>query len=152
MPRVGIAKHLGLLAAAGLGVTWRQGRGMHHHLNAVTIRLTHARRVSKYTEAWTAGLVGLKKELEFTMEKVFEIYIRTSPERLWEAITDPETRSRFHFGNRVESEWTPGSPYVVTHPNAEGPLIEGQNLEVDPPRRLVQTLHALWGEEAASSG
>jgi uncharacterized protein YndB with AHSA1/START domain len=108
--------------------------------------------VSKYTEAWTAGLVGLKKELEFTMEKVFEIYIRTTPERLWEAITDPVTRSRFHFGNRVESDWTPGSPYVVTHPKAEGPLIEGENLEVDPPRRLVQTLHALWGEEAASAG
>ena len=73
--------------------------------------------MSKYTEAWTAGLVGLKKELELTMEKVFEIYIRTTPERLWEAITDPDTRRRFHFGNRVESDWTPGSPYVVTNPH-----------------------------------
>jgi uncharacterized protein YndB with AHSA1/START domain len=152
MTRVGIAKHLGLLADAGLVVTRRHGREKHHHLNPVPIRLIHDRWVSKYTEAWTAGLVGLKKELEFTMEKVFEIYIRTTPERLWEAITDPDTRSRFHFGNRVESDWTSGSPYVVTHPNAEGPLIEGENLEVDPPRRLVQTLHALWGEEAASAG
>ena len=152
MTRVGIAKHLGLLADAGLVVTKRHGREKHHHLNPVPIRLIHDRWVSKYTEAWTAGLVGLKKELEFTMEKVFEIYIRTTPERLWEAITDPDTRSRFHFGNRVESDWTSGSSYVVTHPNAEGPLIEGENLEVDPPRRLVQTLHALWGEEAASSG
>jgi uncharacterized protein YndB with AHSA1/START domain len=152
MTRVGIAKHLGLLADAGLVVTRRHGREKHHHLNPVPIRLIHDRWVSKYTEGWTAGLVGLKKELEFTMEKVFEIYIRTTPERLWEAITDPETRSRFHFGNRVDSDWTPGSPYVVTHPNADGPLIEGENLEVDPPRRLVQSLHALWGEEAAAAG
>jgi uncharacterized protein YndB with AHSA1/START domain len=152
MTRVGIAKHLGLLADAGLVVTRRHGREKHHHLNPVPIRLIHDRWVSKYTEGWTAGLVGLKKELEFTMEKVFEIYIRTTPERLWETITDPEARSRFHFGNRVESDWTPGSPYVVTHPHADGPLIEGENLEVDPPRRLVQSWHALWGEEAAASG
>jgi uncharacterized protein YndB with AHSA1/START domain len=152
MTRVGIAKHLGLLADAGLVVTRRHGREKHHHLNPVPIRLIHDRWVSKYTEAWTAGLVGLKKELEFTMEKVFEIYIRTTPERLWEAITDPDTRRRFHFGNRVESDWTPGSPYAVTHPKAEGPLIEGENLEVDPPLRLVQSWHALWGEEAANAG
>jgi len=152
MTRVGIAKHLGLLADAGLVVTKRDGREKHHYLNPVPIRLIHDRWVSKYTEGWTAGLVGLKKELEFTMEKVFEIYIRTTPERLWEAITDPDTRRRFHFGNRVESDWTPGSPYVVTNPNAPGPLIEGENLEVDAPRRLVQSLHAVWGEEAAAAG
>ena len=126
MTRVGIAKHLGLLAEAGLVATRRQGREKLHYLNPVPIRLIHDRWVSKYTEAWTAGLVGLKKELEFTMEKVFEIYIRTTPERLWEAITDPDTRRRFHFGNRVESDWTPGSPYVVTNPNADGPAHRGR--------------------------
>ena len=39
------------------------------------------------------------------MEKVFEIYIRTTPERLWEAITDSEIRSKYHFGNRITSDW-----------------------------------------------
>ena len=146
MTRVGIAKHLGLLEEAGLVATRRQGREKLHYLNPVPIGLVHDRWVSKYTEAWTSGLVGLKKELENTMEKVFEIYIRTTPERLWEAITDPETRGRFHFGNRVESDWSPGSPYVVTNPLAGGPLIEGENLEVDPPRRLVQSMNAVWGE------
>ena len=43
------------------------------------------------------------------MEKVFEIYIKTSPERLWEAITDPELRQQYNFGVRVVSDWTPGS-------------------------------------------
>ena len=37
------------------------------------------------------------------MEKVFEIYIRTTPERLWEAITDPEIRAKYNFGSRVSS-------------------------------------------------
>ncbi len=45
-----------------------------------------------------------------TMEKVFEIYIRTTPERLWQAITDGDLRAHFHFGNRITSDWTPGSP------------------------------------------
>lgn len=86
------------------------------------------------------------------MEKVFEIYIRTTPQRLWEAITDAETRSRFHFGNRISSDWTPGSRYELHHPRANGPLIEGVNLEVDPPRRLVQTFLALWGDDVQAAG
>ena len=43
------------------------------------------------------------------MEKVFEIYIRTTPERLWEAITDPDIRSKYNFGAGVHSDWTVGS-------------------------------------------
>jgi uncharacterized protein YndB with AHSA1/START domain len=86
------------------------------------------------------------------MEKVFEIYIRTTPERLWEAITDPEIRSKYSFGNLVESDWTPGSRFEVTNPKAPGLLGEGENLEVDPPRRLVQSMVALWSDEAKSEG
>ena len=86
------------------------------------------------------------------MEKVFEIYIRTTPERLWEAITDPEIRSKYSFGNLVESDWTPGSRYEVTNPKASGLLGEGENLEVDPPRRLVQSMVALWSDEVKSEG
>ena len=85
------------------------------------------------------------------MEKVFEIYIRTTPEQLWAAITDPAVRARFHFGNRIDSDWTPGSPYIVTNPRADGPLIEGDNLEVDPPHRLVQTMRALWDDNTLAA-
>jgi uncharacterized protein YndB with AHSA1/START domain len=86
------------------------------------------------------------------MKKVFEIYIRTTPERLWEAITDPEIRSRYHFGNRITSDFTPGSHFELTHPGAPGPLGEGENLEVDPPRKLVQSMVALWGEDVKAEG
>jgi uncharacterized protein YndB with AHSA1/START domain len=152
MTRPGVAKHLRILEGAGLVVTKRRGREKLHFLNPVPIRLVHDRWVSKYTEQWAAGLVGLKHDLEEDMEKVFEIYIRTTPERLWEAITDPEIRAKYHFGSTIESEWAPGSGYRQIHPKWDGPLVEGENLEVDPPHRLVQSMHAVWSEEAASEG
>ncbi|TQL68984.1 ArsR family transcriptional regulator [Nocardioides albertanoniae] len=152
MTRIAVAKHLRLLEEAGLVVSRRRGREKLHFLNVVPIRLIHDRWVSKYTEGWAAGLVDLKSELEDTMEEVFEIYIRTSPERLWEAITDPAIRARYHFGAGVESDWAPGSAYALKHPGSESPLVEGENLEVDPPRRLVQSMRAVWGETASAAG
>ena len=86
------------------------------------------------------------------MEKVFEIYIKTTPERLWKAITDPEMRSKYNFGARVTSDWTAGSRYEMSHPSATGLLGEGKNLEVDPPRRLVQSMVALWSDDVKSEG
>jgi uncharacterized protein YndB with AHSA1/START domain len=70
---------------------------------------------------------------------VFEIYIKTKPERLWEAITDPEMRAKYSFG---DSSAVPG---VIE-------IAEGENLEVDPPNRLVQTFTALWSDEVKAVG
>lgn len=86
------------------------------------------------------------------MEKVFEIYIKTTPERLWEAITDPEIRRKYNFGVAVRSDWRPGSPLVTEHPDAGGPLGEGEIVEIDPPRRLVHTMRALWSDEVKAEG
>src|SRR6185503_11431523 len=156
MTRFGVMKHLKVLEGAGLVTTRKRGREKLHFLNAVPIRLIHDRWVSKYTEPWAAGLAGLKRELEqpveSTAEKVFEIYIRTTPEKLWTAITDPATRARFHFGASVQSDWTPGSGYTLTHPGRDGPLAEGENLVVDPPHRLVQSMRTLWSPEAERAG
>ncbi|WP_049563173.1 ArsR/SmtB family transcription factor [Nonomuraea sp. SBT364] len=151
MTRVAVAKHLRLLEEAGLVVPERRGREKLHFLNPVPIRLIHDRWVSKYTETWAAGLVDLKRDLEARVEKVFEIFIRTTPQRLWQAITDPKTRARFQFGARVESDWTTGSAYRIAHDRAGG-LVEGENLEVDPPWRLVQTYHAIWDDDIAAQG
>ena len=152
MTRPAVAKHLRLLEDAGLVVTRRRGREKLHHLNPVPIRLVHDRWVSKYTEAWAAGLTELKRDLEVSMEKVFEIYISTSPERLWAAITDPEVRARYQFGAQVRSDWTGGSAYQVVHAGSPRPLVEGSNLEVDPPRRLVQSYRAVWDDDVAAAG
>jgi len=87
--------------------------------------------VSKYAEPWAAGLSGLKKEIEEdVMEKVFEVYIRTTPERLWEAITDGDIRRQYSFSAEAS----------------------GETVEADPPRRLVQTMVAEWSEEVRREG
>src|SRR5450756_444846 len=96
MSRFGVMKHLEVLEDAGRVVTRRRGREKLHFLNPVPIRLVHDRWVSKYAEPWAAALSDLKTDLETTMQKVFEIYIKTTPERLWEAITDPEIRARYN--------------------------------------------------------
>src|SRR5687768_6704046 len=98
MSRFGVMKHLKVLEEAGLVVTKRRGREKLHFLNPVPIRLVHDRWVSKYAEPWAATLSELKTRMEQTMEKVFEIYIKTTPERLWEAITDPKMRAKYSFG------------------------------------------------------
>jgi uncharacterized protein YndB with AHSA1/START domain len=152
MTRFGVMKHLKQLEDAGLVLTKRRGREKLHFLNPVPIRLVHDRWVSKYAEPWTAALSDLKNKLEGPVERVFEIYIKTTPERLWEAITDSEIRSRYNFGVHIDSDWTAGSRYATSHPSGKGPLVEGENLEVDPPRRLVQTMRALWGDEVKREG
>src|SRR4051794_33433403 len=106
MTRFGVMKHLRVLEDAGLVITRRSGRKKLHFLNPVPIRLIHDRWIDKYTEPrpaaddgspgvvktrrepWAATLTGLKKHLEERMEKVFEIHIMTTPERLWQAITN----------------------------------------------------------------
>jgi uncharacterized protein YndB with AHSA1/START domain/biotin operon repressor len=153
MSRFGVMKHLKVLEEAGLVVTRRRGREKLHFLNPVPIRLVHDRWVGKYAEPWAAGLSELKQTLEDrTMEKVFEIYIKTTPERLWEAITNGEMRQKYNFGVGVSSDWTPGSRYEGVHPAVPTALLDGENLEVDKPRRLVQSFTAHWSEDVEAEG
>jgi len=153
MTRFGVMKHLKVLEEANLVVTRRRGREKLHFLNPVPIRLVHDRWVSKYAEPWAAGLSELKTRLEGrSMEKVYEIYIKTTPERLWEAITHPDLRSKYSFGMHVRSDWTTGSSYESSGPDGNGVWVEGENVEVDPPKRLVQTMRALWSDEVKDEG
>jgi uncharacterized protein YndB with AHSA1/START domain/DNA-binding transcriptional ArsR family regulator len=166
MTRFGVMKHLRVLEEAGLVTTRKRGREKLHFLNPVPIRLVHDRWVSKYAEPWAATLSGLKRRLEDDMEKydeagialapgdtaaVFEIYIKTTPERLWEAITDPRMRAKYSFGVETHSDWTPGSNYQSSVPGVIE-IASGENLEVEPPRRLVQSFNALWSDEVKAEG
>jgi DNA-binding transcriptional ArsR family regulator len=153
MSRFGVMKHLKVLEEAHLVTTQKRGREKLHFLNPVPIRLVHDRWVSKYAEPWAAALTGLKSNLEDrTMEKVFEIYIKTTPERLWEAITSNEMRQRYSFGVGVNSDWTPGGSYEGFHPGAGIRIAEGENVEVDPPHRLVQSFNAVWSDDVKAEG
>ena len=82
---------------------------------------------------------------------VFEIFIKTTPERLWEAITDPKQRAKYSFGVETHSDWTPGSEYKAGVPGVVD-IAAGENLEIDSPRRLVQSFNALWSDEAKAEG
>jgi len=82
---------------------------------------------------------------------VFEIFIKTTPERLWEAITDPEARAKYSFGVPTHSDWTPGSTYRAGVPGVVD-IASGENLVVDPPRLLVQTYDALWSDQVREQG
>ena len=157
MTRFGVMKHLRVLEQARLIVTKRRGREKLHFLNAVPIRQIHDRWIDKYSAPVAAMLTGLRKAIEEdAMERVYEIYIKTTPQRLWQAITDPSLRAKYSFGVATHSDWKPGSRYqsrttaVTVAPDTD--IAEGENLEVDPPRRLVQTFRALWSDEVKGEG
>jgi uncharacterized protein YndB with AHSA1/START domain len=82
---------------------------------------------------------------------VFEIYIKAAPERIWEAITDPEQRAKYSFGVQVQSDWSTGSSYRSGVPGAVE-IAEGENLVVEPPRLLVQSFRALWSDDVKAQG
>jgi uncharacterized protein YndB with AHSA1/START domain/biotin operon repressor len=149
MSRFGVAKHLKVLEEAGLVTSRKAGRERLHHLNAVPLQLIQERWVSKYAERWSRTLIGLKTVLEEeTMAgqtHVYELYIRATPERLWEAITDGELTRQYYFGSPIASEWTQGARFEMTAPHDPSEVwVEGEVLEIDPPRRLVQSFSAHW--------
>ena len=114
MTRFGVMKHLKVLEEAGLVVTRRRGREKLHFLNPVPIRLVHDRWVSKYAEPWAAALSGLKTRLEDEpMEKVFEIYIKHHAGAALGGDHRPRDPPQVHLRRRVESDWTPGSRYLM---------------------------------------
>jgi len=82
---------------------------------------------------------------------VFEIFIKTTPEQLWEAITDPTQRAKYSFGVATNSDWSQGSSYEAGVPGVVE-IAAGENIVVDPPRLLVQSFTALWSEAVKAIG
>jgi uncharacterized protein YndB with AHSA1/START domain len=68
---------------------------------------------------------------------VYVSYIRTTPEKLWSALTDDvEFMKQYWFGTHCQSAWTPGSSWKMVHP--DGTISDaGEIVEAEPPRRLV---------------
>jgi uncharacterized protein YndB with AHSA1/START domain len=82
-------------------------------------------------------------------ENVYEVEIATTPERLWKALTDPEETRKYWHGALSISDWKVGSRW--TSESADGEVyLEGEILEIDPPRRLVHTFHILHKPDAAA--
>jgi uncharacterized protein YndB with AHSA1/START domain/DNA-binding transcriptional ArsR family regulator len=149
MTRFGVMKHLRILEEAGLLTTRKVGREKLHYLNPVPIRLIHDRWISKYAEPWVSAMTGLKAGLEGAVmdapKFIYEIYIRTTPEALWRAITDPDMTHRYFHATRVNSDWKAGASIVYRQDDGNH-AIEGKILELEPPHRLVHSFRFPGGE------
>lgn len=145
LTRFGVMKHLNVLQQAGLISTRKVGREKLHYLNPLPIHQIYDRWVSKYAQPWTSALVNLKYSLESeNMDEqkpkhVYQLFIRTTAERLWQAITDPEMTLRYFYHSRVVSDWKPHSEFVFFKEGDGKRQISGEVLESDPPKRLVTT-------------
>ncbi len=157
MTRFGVMKHLRILEAAGLVVTRKVGREKLHYLNAVPVQMIHDRWVSKYTRPSAVALAALKEMLERTSpstmlpapKQVYQIFIRATPEQIWDAITQPEFTAMYFYGSRVATNGTSGTP--IRHYAPDGTTIWGDDsiLVSEPPGRLVHTWRSLYDAELA---
>lgn len=155
MARQSVSKHLAVLEGANLITTVWRGRQKLHYLNAEPINAIAERWIDRYSRERVRALADLKRALETTpMERpqfVYTTYINTTPQRLWQALTDP-VFSRRYLGHAIESHWEVGSTYTW---DEDGVKIEHPDqviLEYQPYRRLAFTFHTFTPEFAAAVG
>jgi DNA-binding transcriptional ArsR family regulator/uncharacterized protein YndB with AHSA1/START domain len=142
--RQSVSKHLAVLEAANLVTTLWRGREKLHYLNAAPINEISERWIDHYDQPRVRALADLKQALENpTMQKptfVYTTYIQTTPETLWQALTDPAFTRRY-WDVTFETDWTVGSTMVWDN---HGTIIADPGqvvLESDPYRRLSYTWH-----------
>ena len=82
--------------------------------------------------------------------QVYSVFIRATPEQVWDGITKPEFTTRYFHGTRIESTFEPGAPYLSIAGDGDQTLVDGEVLESDPPRMLKHTWRALYDPETAS--
>jgi uncharacterized protein YndB with AHSA1/START domain/DNA-binding transcriptional ArsR family regulator len=153
MARQSVSKHLAILEGAGLVTTAREGRRKLHYLNAAPIDAISERWISRYHRGRVRALTDLKSALEEPnmAEFVYTTYIKTTPEDLWRALTDPAFTRRY-WGVELRSDWEVGSELVWEQRGVTIADPEQVVLESDPPRRLSYTFHTFTPEFGATVG
>lgn len=143
MTRQSATQHLGVLEAANLVSTVRRGREKLHYLNPVPLHQIQERWIDKFERPMLRALSAIKTEAELAMSDkpshVYVTYIESTPEKVWQALTDAELTARY-WGHANISDWQTGSTWV--HRRADGSGIDdviGVVEVSDPPRRLVTT-------------
>ncbi|TDW22248.1 ArsR/SmtB family transcription factor [Kribbella kalugense] len=157
MARQSVSKHLAVLEEANLVTTVWRGREKLHHLNAEPINAIADRWIHQYDRRRVQLFADLKTalEAETTMSDndfVYTTYIRTTPERLWQALTDPAFTEQY-WKLRHETDWKVGSEMVWQHEG--GVTISGADqvvVEHDPYSRLSYTWHHITPEFAKEFG
>jgi uncharacterized protein YndB with AHSA1/START domain/DNA-binding transcriptional ArsR family regulator len=153
MTRFGVMKHVKVLEEANLVVTRKVGRSRLHYLNPVPIREIHDRWTGKFAARASGALLALRVGLEKggTMaangkpSHVYVVYIRATPERIWDALTQSEFTQQYFYGSTVESDWKRGSAYI-REIDGEAAIV-GEVLVADRPSLLSVTFDARWDDE-----
>jgi DNA-binding transcriptional ArsR family regulator/uncharacterized protein YndB with AHSA1/START domain len=151
MARQSVSKHLAVLEAANLVTAVRRGREKLHYLNATPINELSERWINRYDQERVLALADLKRALEETpMQKptfAYTTYIKTTPERLWQALTEPAFTERY-WKTTFETDWQIGS--TLTWHNHGVTIADPEQivLESDPFRRLSYTWHTFTPELA----
>src|SRR3954447_4792353 len=149
MARQSVSKHVAILESAGLVTTVRRGREKLHYLNAAPINDIGERWLTRYDRERARALADLKHALEEdTVDKpsfVYTTYIRTTPERLWQALTDPAFTRRY-WGATFDTDWRAGS--TMTWDQFGGTISDPEQvvLESEPYRRLSYSWHTFTPE------
>lgn len=155
MTRFGVMKHLKVLEAANLVVSRKHGRFKHHYLNALPIQEVADRWMAPYGKPLARFALDLKNRLETPTamadkpDLVLATYIRTTPAELWDAIVNPDKTQQYYYGGRVQAgDLKVGSRFYYLDPKGEMNL-DGEIVEIDPPKKLVTTFKAGWAEAGA---
>jgi DNA-binding transcriptional ArsR family regulator/uncharacterized protein YndB with AHSA1/START domain len=159
MTRFGVMKHLGVLEEAGLVVTRKVGRFKHHYLNSAPLQELVDRWIEPITQQpMTRALLDLKSNLERSPamtnahkpDFVLETFIRTSPERLWDALTRGEISQHYYIsGARLQGDIKPGGKYEYIVGDKQV-MLSGDIIAATPPERLEMTFVPGWGSKAPS--
>jgi uncharacterized protein YndB with AHSA1/START domain/DNA-binding transcriptional ArsR family regulator len=143
MTRQSATQHLGVLEAANLVATVRRGREKLHYLNPVPLREIEERWIHKFERPRLQVLVAVQRRAEEAMsgkpDFVYVLYIQSTPEQVWQALTDAELTARY-WGHSNVSDWQAGSGWEHQRTDGSGLAdVVGTVIESSPPTRLVTT-------------
>jgi uncharacterized protein YndB with AHSA1/START domain/DNA-binding transcriptional ArsR family regulator len=144
MKRQSATQHLDILEAANLVSSVRRGREKLHYLNPVPLHEIQERWIDKFERPRLRALSAVKHraqeaEMADRPTYVYVTYIQSSPERVWNALTDAELSAQY-WGHSNVSDWEPGSAWEHRRTDGSGIAdVVGTVLESVPPERLVMT-------------
>lgn len=155
LTRFAVMKHIRVLEDTNLISHVREGRSKHLYLNVIPLQLLNDRWLSDYSKLWAGKLTALKYELENTTmqsspRQIYVVYIRTTAQRLWQALIDPGLTRQYYLDMEIEApaanRLRPGQPlnYIATGPDGVRAVgVEGEIIEVIPERKLVHSFAPL---------
>ena len=158
--RYAVMKHLKVLEDAEVIVPRRNGKTKELYLNAIPIQTIYDRWISQYSARWASGLNTLKYQLEeeelpmANPQQLYVLYIRTSADKLWQALTDPVMTKQYFHNTEIISDFEIGAAinYMTDGEGGQkNTAVTGKILEVEPTKKLVYTFNFSGNDDAPST-